>query len=323
MMKVSRKNLGKVAVLFGGFSAEREVSIKSGTMVHAALLRQGVDAHLFDTATQNVFDLKTQGFDRAFIALHGRFGEDGTLQGALELFGIPYTGSGVLASALSINKVLTKQVWLQRGFSTPAYRVWARGENVEAQLSDVVMELGLPIFVKPPHEGSSLGASKVTSADRLQAACELAWKYDTHALIEECIEGRELTCSILGSGDEAQALPIIEIKAPSGDYNFHNKYQGSETIYDCPADLPPELAQKIQAMVLEAYLALGCSGWGRGDVLLRSSDQKAFLLEMNTSPGMTDHSLAPMAARHFGIQYDELVMLLLEDARLYVQRTVG
>lgn len=316
-------NLGKVAVLFGGVSAEREVSIKSGTMVHAALVRQGVDAHLFDTATQNVFELKNQGFERAFIALHGRFGEDGTLQGALELLGIPYTGSGVLGSALAMNKVRTKQVWLQSGLSTPAYRVLPRGADVAALTNEIVAELGLPMFVKPPHEGSSLGAGKVSSADQLQAACELAWQYDTHALIEECVEGRELTCAVLGSGESAQVLPIVEIKAPSGDYNFHNKYQGNETVYDCPADLSPELTAQIQDMVKQAYLALGCSGWGRGDVLLRGSDNKAFLLEMNTSPGMTDHSLVPMAARQFGIEYEDLVVRLLSDARLHVQRDVG
>ena len=316
-------NLGKVAVLFGGVSAEREVSIKSGTMVHAALVRQGVDAHLFDTATQNVFELKNQGFERAFIALHGRFGEDGTLQGALELLGIPYTGSGVLGSALAMNKVRTKQVWLQSGLSTPAYRVLPRGADVAALTNEIVAELGLPMFVKPPHEGSSLGAGKVNQASELQAACELAWQYDTHALIEECVEGRELTCAVLGSGESAQVLPIVEIKAPSGDYNFHNKYQGNETVYDCPADLSPELTAQIQDMVKQAYLALGCSGWGRGDVLLRGSDNKAFLLEMNTSPGMTDHSLVPMAARQFGIEYDDLVVRLLSDARLHVQRDVG
>lgn len=316
-------NLGKVAVLFGGVSAEREVSIKSGTMVHAALLRQGVDAHLFDTASSNIFALKTQGFDRVFIALHGRFGEDGTLQGALELLGIPYTGSGVLGSALAMNKVRTKQVWLQSGLSTPAYRVLPRGADVASVADEIVAELGLPMFVKPPHEGSSLGAGKVSRADQLQAACELAWQYDTHALIEACVEGRELTCAVLGSGEAAQVLPIVEIKAPSGDYNFHNKYQGNETVYDCPADLSPELTLQIQDMVLKAYRALGCSGWGRGDVLLRGSDNQAFLLEMNTSPGMTDHSLVPMAARQFGIEYDDLVVRLLADARLHVQRDVG
>ena len=320
---MSQQNLGKVAVLFGGVSAEREVSIKSGTMVHAALVKQGIDAHLFDTASQNIFELKAQGFDRAFIALHGRFGEDGTLQGALELLGIPYTGSGVLGSALAMNKVRTKQVWLQSGLRTPAYRVLPRGADVAAVRDEIVAELGLPMFVKPPHEGSSLGAGKVSNADELQAACELAWKYDTHALIEECVEGRELTCAVLGGGATAQVLPIVEIKAPAGDYNFHNKYKGNDTVYDCPADVTPELTAEIQKMVLEAYRSLGCSGWGRADVWLRASDNTPFLLEMNTSPGMTDHSLVPMAARTFGIEYEDLVVRLLADARLHVQRDVG
>ena len=322
-MSVAKENLGKVAVLFGGVSAEREVSIKSGTMVHAALIKQGVDAHLFDPAERNVFDLKAEGFDRAFIALHGRFGEDGTLQGALELMGVPYTGSGVLASALAMNKVRTKQVWLQDGLSTPLYRVLPRGTDVAAVKDEIVSALDLPMFVKPPHEGSSLGAGKVETADELQAACELAWKYDTHALIEQCVEGRELTCAVLGHGETAQVLPIVEIKAPEGDYNFHNKYKGNDTVYVCPAELSAEQTADIQAMVLEAYRALGCSGWGRADVLLRASDDKAFLLEMNTSPGMTDHSLVPMAARTFGIPYEELVVKLWCDARLHVQRTVG
>lgn len=321
-MSVTKENLGKVAVLFGGVSAEREVSIKSGTMVHSALVKQGVDAHLFDTAEQNIFELKNQGFDRAFIALHGRFGEDGTLQGALELMGVPYTGSGVLASALAMNKVRTKQVWLQDGLSTPLYRVLPRGTDVAQVKDEIVAALGLPMFVKPPHEGSSLGAGKVETADQLQAACELAWKYDTHALIEQCVEGRELTCAVLGHGENAQALPIVEIIAPAGDYNFFNKYEG-DTVYVCPAELTAEQTATIQAMALEAYRALGCSGWGRGDVLLRASDEKPFLLEMNTSPGMTDHSLMPMAARTAGISYEELVVKVLCDARLHLQRTVG
>ncbi|WP_308429011.1 D-alanine--D-alanine ligase [Formosimonas limnophila] len=322
MMTVEKKDLGKVAVLYGGVSAEREVSIKSGTMVHAALMAQGIDAHLFDTQDKSVFDLKTEGFDRAFIALHGRFGEDGTLQGALELLGIPYTGSGVLASALAMNKVRTKQVWLQSGLATPLYRVLPRGADVDAVTDEIVAELGLPMFVKPPHEGSSLGAGKVNSANELKAACELAWRYDTHALIEQCIEGRELTCAVLGSGVDTLSLPIVEIKAPSGDYNFHNKYNGNDTVYDCPAQVSPELTIEIQRMISDAYRALGCSGWGRGDVLLRTSDNKPYLLEMNTSPGMTDHSLVPMAARTFGISYEELVVRILCDARLHVQRPV-
>lgn len=314
-------NFGKVAVLYGGVSAEREVSLKSGKMVHVALVAQGVNAHLFDTGERSVFELKTEGFDRAFIALHGRFGEDGTLQGALELLEIPYTGSGVLASALAMNKVRTKQVWLQNGLATPLYRSLPRGTQVDELVDEIVAELGLPLFVKPPHEGSSLGAGKVSHASELKAACELAWQYDTHALIEQCIEGRELTCAVLGAGESAQVLPIVEIKAPSGDYNFHNKYNGNDTVYDCPADLPTALTEQIQAMVLEAYRSLGCSGWGRADVLLRQSDQRPFLLEMNTSPGMTDHSLAPMAARTAGISYEQLVVRLLNDARLHVQKT--
>lgn len=320
-MTTETNDLGKVAVLYGGVSGEREVSLNSGKMVHSALVAQGVDAHLFDTAERNVFDLKTENFDRAFIALHGRFGEDGTLQGALELLGVPYTGSCVLASAVAMDKVRTKQIWLQNGLSTPLYRSLPRGTDVDAIADAIVAELGLPMFVKPPHEGSSLGAGKVTQVGELKAACELAWQYDTHALIEQCIEGRELTCAVLGSDEHAQVLPIVEIKAPSGDYNFHNKYKGNETVYDCPAEVSAELTQQIQAMVHSAYQALGCSGWGRADVLLRASDNTPFLLEMNTSPGMTDHSLVPMAARAFGISYEQLVLTILRGARLHVQRT--
>ncbi|TDR30839.1 D-alanine--D-alanine ligase [Hydromonas duriensis] len=322
-MNIKKEQLGKVAVLYGGVSAEREVSIRSGTMVHAALVKQGVDAHLFDTATRDVFDLKKEGFNRVFIALHGRFGEDGTLQGALELMGIPYTGSGVLASALAMNKVRTKQVWLQNGLSTPLYYVLPRGADIAAVQAEIIDTLGLPIFVKPPHEGSSLGASKVETVEQLQAACELSWKYDTHALIEQCVEGRELTCAVLGTGASARALPIVEIKAPSGDYNFHNKYNGNETVYVCPAELSEDLTAQIQTLVLNAYRALDCAGWARADVLLRAVDGKPFLLEMNTSPGMTDHSLVPMAARASGLSYEELVIEILSNARVHVQRQVG
>ena len=234
---------------------------------------------------------------------------------------MPYTGSCVLASAVAMDKVRTKQIWLQNGLSTPLYRSLPRGADVDSMADAIVAELGLPMFVKPPHEGSSLGAGKVTQVGELKAACELAWQYDTHALVEQCIEGRELTCAVLGSDEHAQVLPIVEIKAPSGDYNFHNKYKGNETVYDCPAEISAELTQQIQAMVHSAYQALGCSGWGRADVLLRASDNTPFLLEMNTSPGMTDHSLVPMAARAFGISYEQLVMNILSGARLHVQRT--
>ena len=319
MMNIDVKQLGKVAVLYGGISAEREVSIKSGTMVHAALVKQGVDAHLFDTKERELFDLKREGFDRAFIILHGRFGEDGTVQGALELLGIPYTGSGVLASSLAMDKVRTKQIWLQHGLQTPNYGVVARGEPVDADA--IVAQLGLPLFVKPPLEGSTVGAGKVATADQLQAACELAWRYDTHALIEQCIEGREVTCAILGSSSGAHALPLVEIKAPNGNYDFEHKYLSNDTQYVCPAELPDALTQRIQSMFVQAYRALGCAGWGRGEVLIRDSDQEPFLLEMNTAPGMTDHSLVPMAARATGMSYEDLVLTILADARLHVQRT--
>ena len=318
-MSIDVKQLGKVAVLYGGISAEREVSLKSGSMVHAALVKQGVDAHLFDTKERELFDLKREGFDRAFIILHGRFGEDGTVQGALELLGIPYTGSGVLASSLAMDKVRTKQIWLQQGLQTPQYVVLSRGETVDADA--IVAQLGLPLFVKPPLEGSTVGAGKVSSADQLQAACDLAWRYDTHALIEQCIEGREVTCAILGSSSSAHALPLVEIKAPDGNYDFEHKYLSNDTQYICPAELPEALTQRIQQMFVQAYRALGCAGWGRGEVLIRDSDQEPFLLEMNTAPGMTDHSLVPMAARATGMSYEDLVLAILADARLHVQRT--
>ena len=319
MANIDVKQLGKVAVLYGGISAEREVSLKSGAMVHAALVQRGVDAHLFDTQERELFDLKREGFDRAFIILHGRFGEDGTVQGALELLGIPYTGSGVLASSLAMDKVRTKQIWLQHGLQTPKYVVLSRGEAVDADA--IVAQLGLPLFVKPPLEGSTVGAGKVSSADQLQAACELAWRYDTHALIEQCIEGREVTCAILGSSNGAHALPLVEIKAPDGNYDFEHKYLSNDTQYICPAQLSDALTQRIQEMFVQAYRALGCAGWGRGEVLIRDSDQEPFLLEMNTAPGMTDHSLVPMAARAAGMSYEELVLAILADARLHVQRT--
>ncbi len=312
-------NFGKVAVLYGGISAEREVSLKSGAMVHAALIAQGVDAHLFDTGERDVFELKTQGFERAYIALHGRFGEDGTVQGALELMHIPYTGSGVMASSLAMDKVRTKQIWLQAGLQTPNYVVLGRGETVDVDA--IVAQLGMPLFVKPPLEGSSVGAGKVTRAEDLQVACELAWRYDTHALIEQCIEGRETTCAILGSSKDARALPLVEIIAPDGNYDFEHKYLSNDTVYECPAKLSDELSARIQNMVVDAYRVLGCAGWGRAEVLVRASDNEPFLLEMNTSPGMTDHSLVPMAARAVGVSYAQLVMTIFADARVHVLHT--
>ena len=278
-----------------------------------------MDAHLFDTGERDVFELKTQGFERAYIALHGRFGEDGTVQGALELMHIPYTGSGVMASSLAMDKVRTKQIWLQAGLQTPNYVVLGRGETVDVDA--IVAQLGMPLFVKPPLEGSSVGAGKVTRAEDLQAACELAWRYDTHALIEQCIEGRETTCAVLGSSKDARALPLVEIIAPDGNYDFEHKYLSNDTVYECPAKLSDELSARIQNMVVDAYRVLGCAGWGRAEVLVRASDNEPFLLEMNTSPGMTDHSLVPMAARAVGVSYAQLVMTILADARLHVLHT--
>lgn len=314
---MAKNNFGKVGVLYGGNSAEREVSLKSGNMVLAALQRQGVNAHGFDTGERSLLELTQEKFDRVFIALHGRFGEDGTIQGALELLGIPYTGSGVMSSSLGMDKILTKRVWESYGLATPAWRVL----TPENDVSGITSDLQLPIFVKPPHEGSSIGATKVEHAEDLLAAVQTATRFDTCALAEQFIAGRELTVAILGHGAQARALPIIEIVAPGGNYDYQHKYLTNETRYLCPAPLNTELTESIQHMALQAYNALDCSGWGRVDVMLRTLDEKPFLLEVNTSPGMTDHSLVPMAAKAAGIAYDELVLRILESARLHVQRT--
>lgn len=319
------ENFGKVGVLYGGNSAEREVSLKSGSMVLAALLRQGVDAHGFDTGTRSLMELSNEKFDRVFIALHGRFGEDGTIQGALELLGIPYTGSGVMASSLGMDKITTKHVWESHGLATPAWRVIPGNCTTESEISGLTNDLPLPIFVKPPHEGSSIGATKVERAEDIAAAVQAAARFDTCALAEQFIEGRELTVAILGHGighkNRARALPIIEIVAPNGNYDYQHKYLTNDTRYLCPAPLSAELTEAIQHMAVQAYTALDCNGWGRVDVMLRTEDEKPFLLEVNTSPGMTDHSLVPMAAKAAGISYDQLVLRILGDARLHVQRT--
>ena len=303
---------GKVAVLFGGSSAEREVSLMSGKAVLAALQAAGVDTHAFDPAERDLHTLKEEGFDRVFIALHGRGGEDGTVQGALELMGIPYTGSGVMASALSMDKWRTKMVWLAAGLPTPRYAILEAGTDWAA----VVAELGLPIFVKPPHEGSSIGASKVSGYSDMQQAVELAAKYDAEVLCEEFIEGEEVTCPVLGQGASAQVLPVIRIRAPEGAYDYQHKYFTDDVKYQCPSGLPEAEEREIQRIVLEAYRTLGCRGWGRADLMIRASDRKPFLLEMNTSPGMTGHSLVPMSARAAGISYEDLCLRLLASAAL-------
>ena len=310
-MTTDPKSLGKVAVLFGGRSAEREVSLKSGTMVLAALLRNGVNAHAFDPATQGIAELANGAFDRAVIALHGRFGEDGTIQGALEWMGVPYTGSGVMASALAMDKILTKAVWLSEGLGTPDYVRLTPGFDADS----VIDRLGLPLIVKPAQEGSTLGLTQVKSAAEFQAAFELAYRYDPNVLAEKFIKGQELTVPVLGEGNSAHALPVIRIQAPGGNYDYHNKYVGNETQYFCPSGLDPDFEKTVQELCVKAYRVLGCSGWGRADVLVDEAG-KPWLLEMNTSPGMTDHSLVPMSARAAGVSYDQLVLKIAAGASL-------
>lgn len=308
------KALGKVGVLFGGRSAEREISLISGSGVLQALKSKGIAAHAFDPAERSLAELAAEKFDRVFIALHGRYGEDGTLQGALELLGIPYTGSGVMASSVGMDKVTTKIVWLAAGVPTPRYVTIAADANVDTDA--IVAELGLPLIVKPPLEGSTIGITKVLDAAGLQAAVDLARQYDKVVLVEQFIQGREFSVPVLGSGPTARALPIVEIVAPEGNYDYQNKYFTDDTKYHCPAPLDAATTAAIQAHVVNAYRALGCEGWSRIDVLLRASDNAPFLLEVNTSPGMTTHSLVPMAARAEGTSYEDLCVDILRSASL-------
>ena len=303
---------GKVGVLFGGRSAEREISLISGNGVLQALKSRGIDAHPFDPGTHSLADLAAQGFDRVFIALHGRYGEDGSLQGALEQLGIPYTGSGVMASSVGMDKITTKKLWLMEGVPTPKYAT----VDADTDLDALVAELGLPLIVKPPLEGSSIGITKVTDRDQLADAIALVASMDDAVLVEQFVTGREFTVAVLGHGAAARALPIVEIVAPEGNYDYQNKYFTDDTQYHCPAPLPDELTQEIQRHAVNAYRAIGCEGWGRVDVLVRESDMRPFLLEVNTSPGMTTHSLVPMAARAVGIGYEDLCVEILRSARL-------
>ncbi len=308
------QNFGRVAVLMGGRSSEREVSLMSGAGVLSALQARGVDAFAFDPSERPCDDLVREGVKRAFICLHGRYGEDGTIQGALELLNIPYTGSGVMASAIAIDKVTTKRVWSAQGIPTPAYQIVRSVDELRA----CAKEFGLPLAVKPAREGSSLGFTKLTSLDQAQIAFERAAALDD-VLVEQFVSGRELTVTILGSGANARALPIIEIVAPEGDYDFQNKYYTDTTQYYCPADLPADLAAQISQICVEAYRTIACAGWGRVDVMLKASDNTPYLLEVNTSPGMTSHSLVPMAAKATGLAYEDLVLHVLADARLHLR----
>jgi D-alanine-D-alanine ligase len=312
----SAASLGKVAVLLGGSSAEREVSLMSGAGVLEALRSAGVDAHAFDPSERGLHELKEQGFARCFITLHGRHGEDGTVQGALELLRMPYTGSGVMASSIAVDKVMTKRIWEAAGLPTPRYQVLQPGQQALADVRVVPDALGLPLIVKPPREGSSIGVSKVHGYSEMLEAVQLSARYDPEVLCEEFIDGEEVTCALLGQGAEAQALPVIRIQAPDGKYDYQNKYFTDVVRYLCPSGLPQEQEQEIQRLALAAFRTLGCRGWGRADFMIRASDRKPFLLEMNTSPGMTSHSLVPMAARSAGIDYPELCVRVLAAATL-------
>lgn len=300
---MSTRDFGKVAVLLGGRSAEREISLRSGQAVLAALQRSRVDAHAFDPAGQSLENLLRQGFDRAFIALHGRYGEDGSVQGALELMGMPYTGSGILASALAMDKWRTKMIWQAAGINTPDYIMLDTG----SRFREVADRLGLPIIIKPAREGSTIGLGKVDNEQDFRSAYQAAAQHDSLVLAEQFIQGIELTAAIL----DDISLPLVRIDVTEGLYDYQAKYFSENTRYTCPAGLPEPLTAHIQEQALYAHNILGCTGWSRVDLILDKNEQP-FFLETNTSPGMTDHSLVPMAAKAAGISFDELVIQILE-----------
>ncbi len=313
-------NVGKVAVLMGGHSAEREISLMSGHGVLQALRSKGIDAHAFDPAERDLSELKKEGFARCFITLHGRFGEDGTVQGALELLGIPYTGSGVMASSMAIDKVMTKRVLIAENLPTPNFVLLRRGRYTEADIHAVLDALGLPLIVKPAREGSSIGLSKVTDRSGMAAAVRQAEQLDADILCEQFVDGDEVTCPVLGSGEDAAALPVIRIVAPDGNYDYQNKYFTDTTQYLVPCGLPDGEEAAIQKLVLAMYRLLNCRGWARADVMIDRITRQPYLLEINTSPGMTGHSLVPMSARAAGISYEDLCALVLQTACLDHQR---
>lgn len=294
---------GKVAVLMGGWSPEREVSLDSGRQVLAALQAAGVDAQAVDPQPAEVASLRQQGYARAFNLLHGTGGEDGTVQAALALQGLPYTGSSVMASALAMDKLRSKLLWRGAGLPTPEFVV----ATSALQAAEAVQSLGLPLFVKPVAQGSSVGMSKVSEAAQIQAAFELASAHGKEVLLEAFVAGREYTCAIL----DGRALPLVQIVAAGEYYDYHAKYLSDQTRYHCPCDLPAELQAAISAQCLQAFAALGCSGWGRVDLMLDGNDQH-WLIEANTVPGMTSHSLVPMAARAAGMDFSQLCLRILE-----------
>jgi len=313
LSQVNVATLGKVGVLLGGKSGERDISLMSGKGVLDALISKGVNAHAFDPGQQAITELAAQKFDRVFIALHGRYGEDGTMQGLLEQMNLPYTGSGVLASALAIDKQATKRLWSSFNLATPRFEML----GAQSDWKKIIQDLGLPIIVKPAREGSSLGLSKVTKPEDLPPAYALAAKLDRDVMAEQCIIGEELTCPIVGDGENARALPVIRIVAPDSNYDYHNKYFSDDTKYLCPTGLDLALEKKVQELALSAYRALGCKGWGRADVMIDRETNQPYLLEMNTAPGMTGHSLVPMAAKAAGVEYADLVLWLLSKAGIH------
>nr|WP_294865713.1 D-alanine--D-alanine ligase [uncultured Pseudogulbenkiania sp.] len=301
------KQYGKVAVMMGGTSAEREVSLMSGGGVLKALQSQGVDAHAFDPAEKPLAALKDEGFERVFIALHGPFGEDGTLQGALETMGMPYTGCGVMASAIGMDKWRTKLLWQGAGLPIPSFVLLADDSDFAA----VEAQLGLPLFVKPATEGSSIGVTKVKHPGELRAAYEEARRYDKLVIAEAFVGGGEYTCAIIGD----KALPTIKIEPATEFYDYQAKYFRDDTVYRCPSGLSAEVEQRARELALTAFEVLGGRGWGRVDFLMDEAGG-IYLLEVNTSPGMTSHSLVPMAARVEGLSYEELCLAILDMAHV-------
>lgn len=317
-------SFGKVAVLMGGRSAERNISLMSGSAVLKALLAQGVDAHAFDPSEKDLLKLKTEQFHRCFIALHGRYGEDGTIQGVLETLGIPYTGSGVMASSIAMNKIMTKNIWHSKGLPTPA---WVEVSSIDETLK-AFDTLNAPMIVKPALEGSSIGITKVTNVEQCEAAFKLAAMQDSKIICEQFISGDEITCTVLDlssnsnfdeknkNNEDLQALPIIKIVAPSGKYDYQNKYFTNDTKYIIPCELPAKEEKHIQALAVQAFNAICARGWGRIDVMIDGATRKPYLLEINTAPGMTGHSLSPMSALHYGLNFEQLCLRILSRASL-------
>lgn len=299
----------KVAVLYGGTSAEREVSIKSGRAVLAGLLASGIDAHLIDTKDHAITDLKQQGFNKAFIILHGRGGEDGIVQAILTYQNIPYTGSDVLSSALTMDKLKTKLIWKAMDLPVANYVMVNKTQPVDVE--SIVKQLGLPLFVKPIHEGSSVGMARVNEISELKDAIDVAFQYDDAVMVESFLSGPEFTVAIVGE----EVLPAIYIKPATKFYDYDAKYLSDSTQYFCPSGLPDNKEQEIRKLALDAYKAVGCRGWGRVDIMF-DDNQNPYLLEVNTAPGMTDHSLVPMAAKQYGWSFSELVTRILKLATI-------